>query len=214
GDDFRSPSVQLSITPYGDVNVLSTHDQILGGHQGQVYLGCTFPADPAYASQIAADARKVGTLLAREGVVGRFAVDFVTVRRGTKWHALAIEINLRKGGTTHPYGTARLLTGGSYDADTARFVMPDGTDRFYMASDNLVHPAWRSLPPAVALDAVQNSPLGYDATARVGVVLHMVTCLPIDGRLGYTAIGRSPQHAAELAEQTEATLHAACAAAS
>ncbi|MCA1823146.1 MAG: hypothetical protein LC640_02545, partial [Frankia sp.] len=41
GDDFRSPSVQLSITPYGDVNVLSTHDQILGGHQGQVYLGCT-----------------------------------------------------------------------------------------------------------------------------------------------------------------------------
>ena len=49
GDGVRSPSVQLRITPLGDLEVISTHDQILGGPSGQVFQACTFPADPAYA---------------------------------------------------------------------------------------------------------------------------------------------------------------------
>jgi hypothetical protein len=47
GTEIRSPSVQLEITPAGRVEVISTHDQILGGRSGQQYLGCRFPADPA-----------------------------------------------------------------------------------------------------------------------------------------------------------------------
>ena len=39
----RSPSAQLRVGPRGDILVISTHDQILGG-QGQVFLGCRFPA--------------------------------------------------------------------------------------------------------------------------------------------------------------------------
>src|SRR5262249_26475751 len=35
GDEFRSPSAQLRITPLGDVEALSTHDQVLGGASGQ-----------------------------------------------------------------------------------------------------------------------------------------------------------------------------------
>ena len=49
--EVRSPSVQLRITPLGKVELLSTHDQMLGGPSGQSYLGCIFPADPAYASR-------------------------------------------------------------------------------------------------------------------------------------------------------------------
>ena len=49
GDELRSPSVQMRVTPLGEVEVLSTHDQVLGGPSGQSYLGCRFPADPAYA---------------------------------------------------------------------------------------------------------------------------------------------------------------------
>ena len=49
GEEIRSPSVQLRITPLGQLEVLSTHDQVLGGPSGQSYLGCRFPADPAYA---------------------------------------------------------------------------------------------------------------------------------------------------------------------
>ncbi|HEY9640031.1 MAG TPA: carboxylate-amine ligase, partial [Coleofasciculaceae cyanobacterium] len=48
GQEKRSPSVQGNITPTGEVEILSTHDQILGGPDGQIFLGCYFPADEAY----------------------------------------------------------------------------------------------------------------------------------------------------------------------
>jgi len=35
GSEVRSPSVQLRITPTGDIELLSTHDQLLGGPAGQ-----------------------------------------------------------------------------------------------------------------------------------------------------------------------------------
>src|SRR6202007_488573 len=86
GEEFRSPSVQLRVTPLGKVELLSTHDQLLGGPTGQSYLGCVFPADTAYASLITREAAKVGKRLAREGVLGRFALDFVVVRaKNGKW---------------------------------------------------------------------------------------------------------------------------------
>jgi hypothetical protein len=98
GVELRSPSVQLRVTPLGDVELLSTHDQLLGGPSGQSYLGCRFPADFAYARTISADANIIGRRLAREGVLGRFAIDFVVVRNiaGT-WTPYAIELNLPQG---------------------------------------------------------------------------------------------------------------------
>src|SRR5207302_11483029 len=40
GEEFRSPSAQLRVTPLGAVERLSTHDQVLGGASGQTYLVC------------------------------------------------------------------------------------------------------------------------------------------------------------------------------
>ncbi|HJP88448.1 MAG TPA: hypothetical protein VJ850_05375 [Candidatus Limnocylindrales bacterium] len=53
GSRFSSPSAQVDVRPGGEVVVLATHEQVLGGEGGQVYLGCTFPADPAYAATLA-----------------------------------------------------------------------------------------------------------------------------------------------------------------
>ena len=114
GPDVRSPSVQLEVTPAGDVEIVSTHDQILAG---QSYLGCRFPAAPPYAATITGLAREVGRQLAGAGVIGRSAVDFVVLRdAGGGWNPYAVEINLRSGGTTHPFAALALLTGGGYDA--------------------------------------------------------------------------------------------------
>src|SRR6266540_3991408 len=100
GDEYRSPSVQLRASPTGEVEVLSTHDQILGGPNGLTFRGSSFPADREYALDITGEALKLGRRLAREGAVGRFAIDFVTVRDdGGPWRSYAIEINLRCGGT-------------------------------------------------------------------------------------------------------------------
>src|SRR6185437_15055832 len=52
GREFRSPSAQMRVTPLGKVELLSTHDQMLGGPSGQTYLGCRFPASLEYGPTI------------------------------------------------------------------------------------------------------------------------------------------------------------------
>ena len=49
------------------------------------------------------------------GVIGQFALDFVVVQdTGGDWLPYAIEVNLRKGGTTHPFLTLQFyLTAGT-----------------------------------------------------------------------------------------------------
>lgn len=196
GVDLRSPSVQLRVLPDGHVELLSTHDQLLGGPSGQSYLGCRFPADFGYASQISADALRVGHRLAREGVLGRFALDFVVVRDETgAWTTYAIEINLRKGGTTHPFLTLQFLTDGRYDPDSALFRTPGGREKHLVATDHLESPSLRGLAVSDLFDIVARHHLHFDQSRQVGVVFHMITCLTEHGRLGLTAVGDSPQDA-------------------
>ncbi|MDQ6828743.1 MAG: hypothetical protein M3081_07735 [Gemmatimonadota bacterium] len=129
GAAVRSPSVQCRVDPLGRQSVISSHDQLLGGPSGQVYLGCTFPANPAYCQDIQRSARAVTGALAAEGVLGRFAIDFVSVFANERWENYAIEINIRKGGTTHPFLMLQFLTDGTYDAESGTFRTRTGRRR-------------------------------------------------------------------------------------
>ncbi|MEX0664928.1 MAG: peptide ligase PGM1-related protein [Acidimicrobiia bacterium] len=196
GKDFESPSVQLRITPLGDVELLSTHDQLLGGPSGQTYLGCVFPANPGYARAITREAAKVGKRLAKEGVIGRFALDFIAVRNdANEWETYAIEINLRKGGTTHPFLTLQFLTDGTYDAETATFTAPSGTQKFFVASDHVESPLYRGLTPDDLFDIVVRNGLHFDHSRQTGAVFHMLRALGERGFFGLTAVGDSPDDA-------------------
>ena len=207
GEKFRSPSVQLRVTPLGKVELLSTHDQLLGGPSGQSYLGCVFPADTAYAGVITQEAAKVGRRLAEEGVIGRFALDFVVVRsKNKKWEPYAIEINLRKGGTTHPFLTLQFLTDGAYDAETAIFTAPNGQQKFFVASDHVESPRYRTLTPDDLFDIVVRHNLHFDQTRQTGVVFHMMSALGELGRTGLTAVGNSHQDAKAMYERAVAVL--------
>ena len=206
GEEFRSPSVQLRITPLGGVELLSTHDQLLGGPSGQSYLGCMFPADTGYAALITREAAKVGRRLAKEGVIGRFALDFVVVRSNGKWEPYAIEINLRKGGTTHPFLTLQFLTDGKYDPDTATFTAPNGQQKFFVASDHVESPAYRTLTPDDLFDIVVRRNLHFDQTRQTGIVYHMMSALGELGRMGLTAVGNSHEDAKALYERAVAVL--------
>jgi hypothetical protein len=207
GRDFKSPSVQLRVTPLGDVELLSTHDQLLGGPSGQSYLGCVFPADPEYAPEITRHAAKVGRRLAREGVIGRFALDFVAVRNDAgEWETRAIEINLRKGGTTHPFLTLQFLTDGTYDPETATFTAPSGRHKFFVASDHVASPAYRGLTPDDLFDVVVRRGLHFDQSRQTGVVFHMLAAITESGNLGMTAVGDSPEEARALYDRAVAVL--------
>jgi PGM1 C-terminal domain len=189
GEDFRSPSVQLRLSPAGQVDIMSTHDQVLGGANGQTYFGCYFPADPGYAALVASEALKVGRRLAREGVIGRAGVDFATVRREGSWETYALEVNLRCGGTTHPLFALTSLTDGAYDPLAGEWRARNGDIKHYAATDHLDSPAYQSLTPDDLLDVVAEKGLGWDADREVGVVLHMVSAIAVAGRIGLTAIG-------------------------
>jgi hypothetical protein len=207
-NEVRSPSVQLRVTPLGKVELLSTHDQMLGGPSGQSYLGCTFPADPAYAAAITRDAAKVGDLLRDAGVVGRFALDFVVTRENDSapWETYAIEINLRKGGTTHPFLTLQFLTGGAYDPESASFATPNGRKKFLVASDHVESPRYRGFTPDDLFDIVVRRGLHFGQVRQTGVVFHMLSALGSAGRLGLTAVGDSPEEARAIFEKTESVL--------
>ena len=207
GEEFRSPSVQLRVTPLGGVELLSTHDQLLGGPSGQSYLGCVFPADTGYAALITREAAKVGKRLAQEGVIGRFALDFVVVRAKGRWEPYAIEINLRKGGTTQPFLTLQFLTDGTYDPDAAIFTAPNGRQKFFVASDHVESPAYRTLTPDDLFDIVVRHNLHFGQTRQTGVVFHMMIALGELGRMGLTAVGNSHEEARATYDRAVAVLN-------
>lgn len=207
GPQLASPSVQVEIVPGGEVTVLSTHEQVLGGDSGQVYVGCDFPARGPYSERLAAHGAAIGRALATRGALGRFGVDFMVVQDASgDWTLYGLEINLRKGGTTHPYSALRHLAPGRYDTGTGGWVTEDGTSRCYRATDNLVDPAWRGRGASEVISAIRSSGLEFDRNPRTGVLLHMFCGLGVDGRLGMTAIGTSPEHATDLYQAATAAL--------
>ncbi len=200
GDEKRSPSVQGCINPNGEVEILSTHDQILGGPDGQIFLGCSFPADAEYRLALQEYGIKVGKVLSAKGVLERFSVDFVAVHHPQdsseeQWDLQAIEINIRKGGTTHPFMTLKLVTQGQYDNETGLFRNQHGKPKYYVATDNLQNDAYKGLLPHDLIDIVAQQHLHFNSTTETGSVFHLAGCLSEFGKVGVTSIGNSPAEA-------------------
>jgi hypothetical protein len=203
GREFRSPSAQLRVTPLGAVEPLSTHDQLLGGPSGQMYLGCRFPASQEYAPAIMREALKVGRRLMKEGVLGRFALDFVTVRNERdEWDIYAIEINLRKGGTTHPFLTLQFLTDGTYDPERGVFTTPRGEPKCFVATDHLQSPLYRVFTHHDLFDLVACHRLHFDQARQQGVVFHMMNAIGEEGMVGLTSVANTPAEAEALYQKT------------
>lgn len=197
GERVVSPSVQLRASPLGEVEVLSTHDQVLGGPNGQTYLGCRFPASAPFIEPLTRYGRAIAAELSRRGVIGRFAVDFIVIRKDGEWRPHALEINLRNGGTTHPAITLMALTDGTYDEESGQLLTRTGP-KHYVATDHLEHRDYMRLTPDDVLDVVEATGLGWDAALETGVALHMVSAVALNGGLGATAIANSSQEAEQL----------------
>jgi hypothetical protein len=146
------------------------------------------------------------------GVLGRFAIDFLTAKQGDVWVPYAIEVNLRKGGTTHPFLTMQFITDGKYDWETNEFRTPLGDRKYYVASDHLEAPRYRALDHERVFDLAVARGLHFDHARNRGVVFHMITALGDRGRIGLTAIGNSREDADALYARTEQAFDAAAAA--
>lgn len=204
GEIKASPSVQCIINPKGQCIIISTHDQELGGDSGQVFIGAYFPANVEYAAELGKMGMKVANALRDKGVLGRFAIDFISVKEkearpddsvGWGWAHYPIEINLRKGGTTHPYIMLQFLTDGDYDAEKGMYFTANGQPRFYFCSDNLRSEQFHGLTPPDLIDIAMLHDLHYDGALQEGVMFHLIGALSQHGKLGVVCIGSSPERA-------------------
>jgi len=208
GENKASPSAQCRINPLGEVDLISTHDQVLGGESHQVFLGAYFPAYEGYRIQIGEFAKTIAEALKKEGVLGRFSIDFISVKEDETWKHYAIEINLRKGGTTHPYLMMQLLTNGYYNEVTGIFETPAQLHRYYFASDNLQSDAYIGLTPGDLIEIAMFHGLHFDGLTQKGVMFHMIGALSQFGKIGIVCIGESPQEAFSYYKKTVEVLDA------
>ena len=210
GIQKASPSVQCRINPVGKAEIISTHDQWMGGPDEQVFLGGNFPADHAYSVEIGELAKKITEILKQKGVLGRFAIDFMSVFENGKWMHYAIEINLRKGGTTYPYLMLQFLTDGNYDASTGKYILPNGDEKYYLFTDNLQDERLKGLTPLDLMDIVIFNGLHYDGTKQEGVMFHIIGALSQYGKLGLICIASSRERAEFFYNKTIEVLFAEC----
>ncbi len=208
GDIKASPSVQCRINPRGEVDIISTHDQVLNGDTDQIFAGAHFPADAAYCSEVAAKSRLIAEVLKKEGVLGRFSIDFISVKENDVWKHYAIEINLRKGGTTHPFLMLQFLTNGNYNEGTGIFETANGQQLYYYASDNVQSNSYKGLTPKDLIDIAMFHGLHFDGTAQKGVMFHMIGTLSQFGKMGMVCIGSSREEAFSFYTKTIAVLDA------
>lgn len=212
GDVKVSPSVQARINPRGEVDIISTHDQVLGGESGQVFEGAHFPANPAYRTEIAILSKCIAEELKEQGALGRFSIDFISVKENDTWIHYAIEINLRKGGTTHPFLMLQFLTDGHYNEATGIFETPNKQQLYYFASDNVQNDAYKGITPQDLIDIAMFHGLHFDGAAQRGVMFHMIGALSQYGKMGIVCIGSSSEEAFQLYTKTINILNAETAA--
>ncbi len=200
----HSPSSQHRISPHEESTAISTHDQILGGPSGQVFLGCSFPAHEEYRLKVQEAGQKIGSVLARYGVVSRFAVDYLVHRElpDAEWKVSALEINLRMGGTTHPFLALQVLTGGGIDPETGLFLSSSGHAKYYRATDNLNSECYRGLMPEDLVEILTFNKLHYSHGTESGVLFHLIGAVSEFGKMGMTAIANTREEVDDLYVRT------------
>ena len=207
-EGILSPSVQMRIAPDGSYEVISTHDQVLGGPDGHVYLGCRFPASEPYRAEIQELGRRVAKVLSARGVMGSFGVDFIVVPDDDGGRRIYLsEINLRLGGTTHPFLMTEYVTGGVFDQDTGELLV-DGAPREYVSTDNLKSESYVGLQPEDLIARIDRAGLAFDPNTKLGVTLHLLGALKRFGKVGMTCIATSRSEADQLYELAKAELDA------
>lgn len=215
------PTMQVFINPMGEIEIDSTHERILGGSSSLEFIGCSLPAKACYVGALHRMGMVIAEELAKNGAVGPVSIDFMAVPKNAPgiggliegdcyyegdWAVCAIEINLRRGGTTHPLHTTMFLTGGRYAHKTGTFYSQSGHKICYVAFSNIAPPESKGLCPNDIIDIITDAGLHYNSALCSGVIFHMMGALSQYGRLGATCIARTQEEAWELVEETKRVL--------
>lgn len=197
GEVLYSPSVQVVVHPHRRVEILSSHEQILDSETHQIYLGARFPARKLLRPDIIQQAKLIGKELANHGVIGPFGIDFIVVKRSNRLYTYPIEINLRKGGTTHPFHIARMLTEG-LNGSEGSLQTKHSNPVYYYSIDNIKSPNYIGMTPKQLIALVRKSGLEFDPETNIGITLHLMGAVRKYGKFGAVCIAQSPKSAEQL----------------
>jgi hypothetical protein len=182
----RHPGGRIAVT------FLGVHDQVLGDSDD--YIGCRFPASPAYRTTVADAACKVLNHLASLGVTGHVGIDFVAVvsSASTAPNGIyATEINLRQTGTTHPHRIVRAVLSGDWTA-SGTLIDRSGHEICYKGTDGIISSRYIGLSSTALIDQLRLSPhVAFNPQTGHGVIPHLWPSLERCGKIGATFIGAS-----------------------
>ncbi|KVF36238.1 hypothetical protein WJ21_16615 [Burkholderia vietnamiensis] len=183
------PSVKMEVLADGSVRNLATHDQVLNG---LAYSGARFPAAESYRSELIRIGYQVAEAAGQRGARGIVSVDFLATKNSPSepWTLWGMEINARKGATTHPYYWTRWLTGSDYSVDTGTLTC-DAGETVYCASEFFSDPHLHLVPPSLLLSDLRESGLDYNHQERSGVFVHMLSSVRRFSKVGATVIARN-----------------------
>eukprot|EP00756_Hemistasia_phaeocysticola_P029676 Hpha_TRINITY_DN16246_c0_g1::TRINITY_DN16246_c0_g1_i1::g.12956::m.12956 len=205
GTTMTSPSGQVVVSSRDRAEVISTHEQVL---DGQAYTGCTFPCHQSYRAELMTYCQRLGDFMKEKALLDHFGVDFVVVQDKNdpaKYSMHALEINLRRGGTTHPHMTARVLCNAELNA-RGELVNERGQTKVYVASDHVVNESCRGLTPDDLLDIMHDNRLSFSHETQTGAVFHLLGCMSQFCQVGVTCIGNTQEEAQQILAAVKALL--------
>ena len=101
--------------------------------------------------------------------------------------------------------TLQFLTDGTYDTETGIFTAPNGQQKFFVASDHVESPRYRTLTPDDLFDIVVRHHLHFGNSPDRRCVSHDERLGEL-GRTGMTAVGNSHEDAKALYDRAIAVL--------
>ena len=105
-----------------------------------------------------------------------------------------IEINLRKGGTTHPFRIAYYLTKSKYNKRDG-ILYCGKTPIYYMARDVIESEKYKDFSSSELIKTVDKSKISSNKNTKKGVLIYMPGMISEFGRFGALAVGHTKEEA-------------------
>ncbi len=195
---ISSPSAQIFCKP-DSIDLISTHHQILD-KSGQKFLGGSYPCDDQYRKKIEAFSVKVGEKLKELKVFGVISIDFlISKNQDTKeldYHL--IELNIRKGGTTHPFMLSNFAvrSGEHFEAGAPS---SDFVDNYvYRSNDNFYPCRTRYSCQKEILEKATAEGILFSRNKKEGVIFHLLSSYEETGKVGYTILASNKDRVDQL----------------
>jgi len=202
GKQKYSPSVQVMVNCTGAVELLSSHEQILDS-EGMRFLGSNYPASNFYRKEIEELGIKAGECLLKNDIYGIFSIDFLVTQKNNKYEISVIEINIRKGGTTHPYWTSKLLLDACRSEESGCLIDNQGREYVYRSNDNFEKQTNNILSLDEILNGAKEENLIFNLDQKEGVIFHLLSAWRPLGKIGYTIIAKNSNRLDKIQEQIE-----------